>query len=166
MRTSRSSFAAALLVLAAGLSGCGGDTDDAGAESTTAEPTVDPTPEGEDFVAEGNAVCQAAYPDINAVAATIDPTDGVAVTETFLPLVQALQDDLAALTVPDDLAAGFGEAMAAQQAQLDVIIADPAALVEVDSTESNAAFDSIGLDTCGSGSADVLPSRAAGASAG
>ncbi|GEP40658.1 hypothetical protein NPS01_43210 [Nocardioides psychrotolerans] len=152
--------AAALLalVLAGGLSACGGD--DAGETSTTSEttdeadePTEDTADTTDTFVADANAVCAGLYPDINAVGATLDPADPTTVTTDFLPLVQELQDELVVLTPPEDLAADYDAVLAEQQVNLDAITADPAALFEIDGGATNEAFDALGLTTCGSGSA-------------
>lgn len=143
------------LVLAGGLSACGGD--DAAETSTTSEttdePTADTTDTADTFVADANAVCAGLYPDINAVGATLDPADPSTVTTDFLPLVQQLQDELVALAPPEDLAADYDAVLAVQQVNLDTITADPAALFEIDGGATNEAFDALGLTTCGSGSA-------------
>ena len=150
-----------VLISASVLTACGGDEDtssasgDASAEAET--PDAAPEVTDEEFAAEANQVCADAYPAINAAVYDVDPADPTTVTDYFLPLVQDLQDQLAALTPSEGLAEGFGDAMDLQQAQLDAIIADPEALFSMDSSETNAAFDAIGLDTCGTASADIEP---------
>ena len=165
LRLHRLTAAAVLsLALASGLSACGGD--DADSDDSTSEPSetaadtetepVDEEPVEEDpagdFVVEANAVCEAIYPAINAVGVTLDPADPSTVTTDFLPLVQELQDELVAVTAPDDLADAYAAVLDAQQVNLDAITADPAALFEIDPGSINADFDALGLTSCGSGS--------------
>ena len=148
-----------LLALAGGLSACGGDDEaaDSSSGASSAAPEEEAAPTDEEFVAEANGVCADAYTDINAIAATVDPSDPAAVDQIeseFLPAVQDLQDRLNEVTPSEDLADGFEEAMATQQEQLDTVNADPASIFELDSSPTDAQFDAIGLTACGSASAE------------
>jgi len=153
------------LALAGGLTACGDDDTAASNESSTSdEAETEADSSGETFVADANAVCASLYPDINAVGETLDPADPTTVTTDFLPLVQQLQDELAALTPPEDLAGDYDAVLAEQQTNLDAITEDPAALFEIDGSVTNDEFDSLGLLACGSGSAGT--SRSSGSSSG
>lgn len=113
-------------------------------------------------MADANSVCQTLYPDINGVAGSLQPDDPAAVTSDFLPLVQGLQDQLSALTPSEESAPAWEQALADQQSALDAITADPSALFTLDDTSTNAAFDGLGITTCGSGSVDVAASPSSG----
>lgn len=147
----------AALALAFGLAACGGDDDTpAPTDSTSAvaETETETAPTAEEFVAEANAVCEELYPAINEVASTITPDDPTTV-EPFVPLVQELQDELNAVTPSDDLAEDFAAVMAQQQANLDAVTADPAALFTIDGGTINDEFDALGITSCGTASSDI-----------
>lgn len=154
--TRAAAFITLSLGLAGGLAACGSD-DSSSSDSSSSSSSSD-APTTDDFVAEANAVCANLYPAINGVGATLDPSDPSTVTSAFLPLVQELQDQLAALTPPDEVADTYNQALASQQESLDAITADPSSIFTLDDTSVNAAFDEIGVDQCGSGSADIEPS--------
>lgn len=147
-------------VLTLGLSACGGSDSSSPAAPTS---TATSAPTDAEFVAAANAVCEGDYPDINAEFATLDPSnlDADAVTNDLLPLLTGLQQDLAALTAPDDLATAWQKVIADQQAQLDMVTADPTSLADVTPAEAakvNDEFDTLGVTSCGSGSGDIAPS--------
>ena len=147
----------AAATIATGLAACGGDDDGddtsaasettAAATTDTAATTADAISEA-DFVAQGNAICEAGNAELSA-----GPQDGdleAFVTDTLVPNIQGQIDALTALGAPEGQEDEVSQFLDDAQTQLDALEADPASISDSTFDEVNQEATALGLDECAS----------------
>lgn len=112
----------------------------------------------EEFLDQGNAVCETGTTEIDAAGEELfasgdEPTpeeQTAFVEDTLAPLVQDQIDGLEALNPPEDLQDDVDELLAEAQATLDSITDDPASIFGDDNpfADADAMAIEIGLTAC------------------
>lgn len=179
MRRTPLALTSAVVLLALGLTGCGGGDDsdgDAGdapssetsaadetsapAETDTPAQTEDPADGGglskEAFVAQANAICAAGSEAIEAGSALVDPdnpeTINTFATSVLVPSVRAQIAAIRALSIPGADEEALTGVLDDADAALDEIEADPSLLTSGEDPFAavNEALNAYGLTECGS----------------
>jgi hypothetical protein len=152
---------ALVLFLVAAFVACGGDdgNDDA-VENNEPQAEADTALSEEEFLAQGNAICEAGNKAIAAAAKGLQgngpPTgaEAEAFLDTLTDSIQSQIDALDALEPPEDLAADFDALVADAQAGLDTIEEQGTDFFESQKDpfeQVNKDAGALGLDKCAEG---------------
>lgn len=142
----------AALALSVGLiaAGCGDDDDsgDTGTESTALTHAQ--------FVDEANAICEQGNSELqeagpNGPDVTEDDLNAF-VTDTLVPTIQGMVDDISALDMPEEDQETFDGIATDTEEVLDELEADPSSIADGDPfADVNKELAALGLTTCANG---------------